>query len=215
MVRVQALAISDVECHLEEAVLEALLCGLPEISVANFDIVRSDEVPSVGLLDGPEVSLPISQEVTALVSRLGDPAPAPEGVAVGSSPAVSMEVRIGLSVPRVDDVVAMRTILFIESKQDGPITLEVSGADVGKVMPTETVVVEDAILDQSHEGAMITLADVKIPMEVALQLGDLYSSALVTSSLMALANSTASGRVLPMLALPLPMFLADLQVAVV
>lgn len=44
---------SAVECSLEETVLEALLCELHEINAINVDIVRSDEVPSVGLLAGP------------------------------------------------------------------------------------------------------------------------------------------------------------------
>lgn len=115
------------ECHLEEAVLEALLCELPEINVVNVDVVRSNEAPSIGLLAGPEVSLPIPQEVDALVDRPIDPAPAlegalapkgaiaPEGVAVGSSPTILVEVQVGSPLPRVDDVRATSIILPIES----------------------------------------------------------------------------------------------------
>lgn len=71
-------------------------------------------------------------------------------------------------MPQVDDVMAMSTDLSIESEQDSPVTLEVSGADAGIVMPTETVAVEDAIPDQAPEGAVVTSADVGIPMGVML-----------------------------------------------
>lgn len=39
------------ECRLEEAVLEALLCDLLEINI--IDVDHSDEVVTVGLLGGP------------------------------------------------------------------------------------------------------------------------------------------------------------------
>lgn len=79
-----------------------------------------------------------------------------------------MEVQVGSPLPQVDDVMAMSTDLSIESEQDNPVTLEVSGADAGTVMPTETVAVEDAIPDQAPEGAVVTSADVGIPMGVML-----------------------------------------------
>lgn len=98
MVEIQGLTMSAMECSIEEAILEALVRELPEINAVEVDFAPLDEVPSIGLLVGPEVSLPISQEVAALVSRPIDlapvleGAPAPEGVAVGFSPVASMEV---------------------------------------------------------------------------------------------------------------------------
>lgn len=86
------------ECHLEEAVSEALLYELPEVHVVDICVDRLDEVPDVSLLVEPEVSLPIFQEVDVVVHHPVDPAPAPEGattlegVVVGCSPAASMEV---------------------------------------------------------------------------------------------------------------------------
>lgn len=57
---------------------------------------------------------------------------------------------------------------------------------------------------------MVTSTDVGIPMGVTLHLGDLESSALIPASLVSPTNAIASGRVLPVLALALPTFLANL-----
>jgi hypothetical protein len=43
---------SGLECTLEEAILKALLCKLPDINVIDVDIVHSDEVSSISLLVG-------------------------------------------------------------------------------------------------------------------------------------------------------------------
>lgn len=101
--------------------------------------------------------------------------------------------------------------MSIESGRDGPTTLEVSGTDVGKVLPTEMVVVEDAIPDRTPEDVVVTSANIGIPMRVAIHLGDLESLALVIASLIASMNATASGEVLLAPALPLPTFLMNLQ----
>jgi hypothetical protein len=118
-------------------------------------------------------------------------------------------------MPRVDDVVVTSSILSIESGRDGPTTLEVSGTDIGKVLPTEMVVVEDAIPDWTPEDVVVTSANVGIPMRVVVHLGDLESLALVIASLVASTNDTASREVLLAPVLPLPTFLTNLQVDVV
>lgn len=64
----------DVECHLEEAVLEALLCKLPNNNVINVDVGHSYEVRPVGLLAGSEENRPMFQGPAASV---GHPAAQP------------------------------------------------------------------------------------------------------------------------------------------
>lgn len=66
------------ECHLEETVLEALLCELPEVCVVDVCIECSDEVLVVNLLPRPEVCLAISNEVNVAVDCFADPYP-PQG----------------------------------------------------------------------------------------------------------------------------------------
>jgi hypothetical protein len=157
MVDIQGLSMSTVGCILEEAILEALQCELLEIIAINVDIVRSDEVCSTGLFVGPEASLPVPQGVTALVSHTAYPVlilegtASPEGAlalkgaiapmvaAVGSSPVASMEVQVGSPMPQIDDVVAMSSILAIGYDPDGPTTLEVSGSNASKVLPSPMV----------------------------------------------------------------------------
>lgn len=185
---------SAIDRVLEDAISEALLCELPEIHVADVQITRSDKTSSVGLLARPEASLPVLQEALASISLAVVPvlalenilasggAPAPEGVAVGSPSAVSMEVHVGSSLPRTDDTVATSSVLPIGAGPGDKTTLEVSGSDAG------------------------------IPMGVALSLGDLEPSALVPASIMASADAAASGDISAAPALGPSVFLANLQV---
>lgn len=83
----------------------------------------------------------------------------------------------------------MSTILSVKLEQEGSVTLEVSGANAGTLMPPEMVAAEDAILEQAPEDAVVTSAGVETPMGVALQLGNLESSALVPTSLVGPANT--------------------------
>jgi hypothetical protein len=53
---------------------------------------------------------------TAYIALVSEGAPAPEGVAIGSSLVDSMEVQVGSPFPQVDDVVATSSILPIESE---------------------------------------------------------------------------------------------------
>jgi hypothetical protein len=194
MVDLQGLSMSAIDRVLEDAISEALLCELPEIHVADVQITRSDKTSSVGLLARPEASLPVLQEAPASISLAVVPvlaledilasggAPAPEGVAVGSPSAASMEVHVGSSLPRTDDTVATSSVLPIGAGPGDKTTLEVSGSDAG------------------------------IPMGVALSLGDLEPSALVPASIMASADAAASGDISAAPALGPSVFLANLQV---
>lgn len=90
--KIQALAMSAVECCLEEVVPEALLCELPKIRIVDVCVRHSDEVPTVGLFPRPGVSLLISHEVNVTVDCPTIPSLAPKGVKVGCSLVASMEV---------------------------------------------------------------------------------------------------------------------------
>lgn len=223
MTRIQGLSMSAVDCSLEEAVPEAFLRDLPEIRVMDVCISRSEEPSAVGLLVRPEIGPIISHEAFAVVDRPSDltPAPegasAPEGVAVGCSPAASMEVQVGSPLPRDDDTIAAGADPPVEPARGAPITLEVSDVDATVVTPTETIAVEGAIPCNTPGSAIPVTepsVDEGVPMAVALQLGVLESSALVPATLVASASVTVSERASSALALPLPLFLVNLQVAV-
>lgn len=138
------------ECRLEEAVLEDLLCKLPEIRVY---VRHSDQIPMVGFLPGPDVSLPASHGVNVTVDCPTDPslalecASAPEGAEVGCSPAASMEVLVGSPLLHDDDTTGALAELLASPMQD------------------EAVEVEDAVLSKSHTDATLVgepAADVEI-----------------------------------------------------
>jgi hypothetical protein len=121
-----------------------------------------------------------------------------------------MEVQVASPMPRIDDAMATSSIMPIRSYPDGPTTLEVSSSSAGKTLAFPLV--EKATPGQIPEDVATTSSDVRIPMGVALCLGDLEPSALVPTSLLAYADVATYGGVLAASALALPVFLANLQV---
>lgn len=89
--------------------------------------------------------------------------------------------------------------------------------DVAIIVPTETFAVENATPGKTPEGAILIAepsVDVGILLGVTLQLGALESLAPVPTAFMASISVTASEGASPATALPLPIFLANLQVVV-
>lgn len=111
---------SAIDSVLEEAILEDLLLELPEIEVVDVRVECLDDVPSASLLVGPELSLPICHG-----SPSPEDAPVPEDPSVGSLSTASMDVHVGSSMPRTDDVTSTSSDLRVGLASS--VTLEVGG----------------------------------------------------------------------------------------